>query len=305
MQDGKHGAVLKKRDSSRSARSRRAGRVQFGSAMKPARALPVLMYHHVSPAPGLVTVAPQRFREQIAHLTARGWRSVDCAALASFLAGAPLPAKSFLITFDDGYLDNYVYAWPVLHEFGQRATIFIVTGWIGEGRARTTAGEGALVPVCPDHRGCKDAIRSGHTDEAMLRWSEIERMCADSVCEFHSHTDTHRRWDREIDDADERRHRLADDLTHSRQTLQARLGGEARHLCWPQGYFDDDYLEAAQGAGFTHCYTTDKRVNRPGSDPLRIGRIVAKDASPAWLERRLAWFSSPLLGGLYAGLRGA
>ena len=249
-------------------------------------------------------MSPASFRAQVEYVTRRGWRGVGCGELEAFLAGEPLPAKSFLITFDDGYLDNYVHAYPVLREFCQRATIFVVTGWIGEGPARAASGDAAAAPDCPDHRRCKEAIRTGAADEVMLRWSEIERMRAEGVCEFHSHTHQHRRWDREIADETERRQHLGGDLAQSRDTLQRRLGVDSSHLCWPQGYFDDAYLEAARAAGFTHCYTTDKSVNRPGSDPLRIGRIVAKEASPSWLERRLSWFSSPLLGGLYTRWRG-
>jgi peptidoglycan/xylan/chitin deacetylase (PgdA/CDA1 family) len=262
------------------------------------------MYHHVSPAPGLVTVTPQTFRAQMAHLAGYGWHGIGCDDLAAFLAGESLPARSFLITFDDGYLDNYVHAYPVLREFGLRATIFAVTGWIGEGPARAAAGDAAPTPACPDHRACKQAIAGGAADDVMLRWSEIERMRADGVCEFHSHTHSHRRWDREVTDTAERRRGLAADLAQSRETLRQRLGVDSCHLCWPQGYFDDAYLETACAEGFTHCYTTAKSVNRAGSDALRIGRIVAKEASPRWLERRLSWFSSPLVGGLYARLRG-
>ncbi len=272
--------------------------------MQPARAIPVLMYHHVSPAPGLVTVAPETFRAQMAHLARTGWHTAGCDDLAAFLAGAPLPARSFAITFDDGYLDNYVHAYPVLREFGLCATIFIVTNWIGDGSSRAAAGDGVPTPPCPDHHACKEAIASGAADDVMLRWSEIERMRADGICDFHSHTHSHRRWDREIADPVRRSHGLAEDLAQSRATLRTRLGVDSRHLCWPQGYFDDAYLETARNAGFTHCYTTQKRVNRAGSDPLRVGRIVAKEASPQWLERRLSWFSSPLIGGLYARLRG-
>ncbi|HEX8964500.1 MAG TPA: polysaccharide deacetylase family protein [Rhodocyclaceae bacterium] len=272
--------------------------------MKPARAIPVLMYHHVSPAPGLVTVSPGCFRAQMEYLARDGWHAIGCDDLAGFLDGAPLPAKSFLITFDDGYLDNYVHAYPVLREFGLRATIFGVTGWIGEGPARAAAGDAAALPECPDHRGCKAAIGRGEADAVMLRWSEAERMRRDGCCEFHSHTHSHRRWDREIADAGERRRLLAGDLAQSRGTLSARLGVDSRHLCWPQGYYDDAYLDIARAAGFTHCYTTEKRVNRSGADPLRIGRLVAKEAPPEWIARRLRWFSSPLVGGLYARLRG-
>ena len=58
------------------------------------------MYHHVSPNPGLVTVSPQVFREHMAWIAAHGYTTVGCDELAAFLAGAPLPKKSVVVTFD-------------------------------------------------------------------------------------------------------------------------------------------------------------------------------------------------------------
>ena len=140
------------------------------------KVLPVLMYHHVSPNPGLVTLSPEIFREQIAALAAAGWRSIGSKDLEDFLAGQPLPAKSVLISFDDGYVDNFIHAHPVLREFGMTALLFIVTGWIGDGSLRTAAD-------CPDHRECKRRIADnpaitslGHcTDEDMDRLYQASR----------------------------------------------------------------------------------------------------------------------------------
>jgi peptidoglycan/xylan/chitin deacetylase (PgdA/CDA1 family) len=55
-------------------------------------------------------------------LAKNGWATLSTAAFAAALESRELPRKSLLITFDDGYLDNWVYAHPVLQEFGLRAT---------------------------------------------------------------------------------------------------------------------------------------------------------------------------------------
>jgi peptidoglycan/xylan/chitin deacetylase (PgdA/CDA1 family) len=267
--------------------------------MTSATALPVLMYHHVSSAPGLVTVSPATFRAHMQGIAQHGWRTVTCADLAAFLNGTPIPKKSVLITFDDGYLDNYVHAYPVLRELGLHAAIFLVTGWIGDGPVRNHASSGADIPECPDHRACKAAITGGESDRVMLRWSEIEKMAADDSCEFHSHTHTHTRWDKTISDRHERNEALASDLAHSRQAFVEHLGSASDHLCWPQGYFDEDYLEVAERSDYRYCYTTDKGTVTTSSDRRRIPRIVAKEASSNWLALRMKIFGNHQLGRLY------
>ncbi|RLJ68320.1 polysaccharide deacetylase family protein [Sulfurisoma sediminicola] len=266
--------------------------------MKTARAVPVLMYHHVSPSPGLVTITPENFRAQMGWLAGNGYTTIGCDDLAGFIAGKPLPAKSVLLTFDDGYLDNYVYAHPILAEFGLKAALFVITGRIGDGPARACAGEGTL-PDTPAHNACKAAVQAGRADAVMLRWSEVDRMRAAGSFEFHSHTHNHTRWDQVEADPDRRQLMLVDDLTRSRATLQARLGHVTPHLCWPQGYFDDAHIDAAQQCGFSHLYTVERGSVLPHADASRIRRIVTKDRGAWWLGSRLAIYRRPWLGQLY------
>lgn len=58
----------------------------------PASVVPVLMYHHVSPTPGLITVSPQHFAAQMRWLKRQGYTTLKLDALAGFLAGEPVPA---------------------------------------------------------------------------------------------------------------------------------------------------------------------------------------------------------------------
>lgn len=273
--------------------------------MTSATAIPVLMYHHVSPNPGLATVAPACFAAQMAGLTQAGYATLGADDfLAFFTEGRAVPQKSVLITFDDGYLDNYVHAFPILRRHQLRATIFAITGRIGDGAARACAEDASPLPDCPDHRGCKAAIAAGQADTVMLRWSEIERMRASNTLEIHSHTHEHRRWDREYPQTAERLAALEEDLTRSRETLKARLGIASRHLCWPWGHRAEGYTELAEKLGFTAQYSTLPGANTRHTDRRYIHRFPVKDRAGNWLPLRLWIYRHPTVSALYRRLHG-
>ena len=180
-----------------------------------ARAVPVLMYHHVSPAAGAVTVSPVHFADQMAMLAREGYTTLGARAFSEYLAGKPVPAKSVVLTFDDGYLDNWVHAHPVLAEYGFTALGFLVSGWVNSGPVRPNAMDSTSAANLPDllgHSAAKAAIEAGETDRAIMRWSEIDAMRQAGTFEFHSHTHTHTRWDRVSADASTKRASLRDDL---------------------------------------------------------------------------------------------
>jgi peptidoglycan/xylan/chitin deacetylase (PgdA/CDA1 family) len=235
-------------------------------------------------------------------LAQNGWKTLSTVAFADALASGKIPRKSVLVTFDDGYLDNWVYAHPVLAELGQRATIFLITGWMGDGPVRPHAGQTG-VPDVPTHNQAMAASADGKFDDAFLRWSEVEVMRAAGTVDFHSHTHSHTRWDRNISRQDERDAALANDLRVSRETLRAKLGETSPHLCWPQGYFDTNYQRVAKAAGFSHLYTTEHGVVRAEVDLTRIPRLVAKDKSAHWFARRMRIYGNPFLSALYLGLK--
>jgi peptidoglycan/xylan/chitin deacetylase (PgdA/CDA1 family) len=255
--------------------------------------VPVLMYHHVHPGGGMITTTPEHFEDQLRWLSRRGYHTLSTAEFTHFLNHGQAPSKAVLLTFDDGYLDNWVYAAPLLRRYGMRATVFIVTGWIGDGPQRPCLSDGAPLPETPDHHECERRIAHGAADEVMLRWSEIGTLIGQGVMEFHTHTHTHTRWDKQAVDKNAHMH---EELSQSRQTLEQRLGSVSDHLCWPQGYFDPDYVRIAQELGFKYLYTTRAfGRNRPGMDPASIFRFAVRDTTGASLGRRVQVAGSPVL----------
>ncbi|MEN1996030.1 MULTISPECIES: polysaccharide deacetylase family protein [Stenotrophomonas] len=270
--------------------------------MANARSVPVLMHHHVSPSPGMITVSPENFESQIAWLAANGWTSLTLDQYADFLAGKPTPARSIVITFDDGYLDNWVYAHPILAKYGMHAVVFVVTGWMGEGDVRPHAGQpGATLPATPDHRGCEEAIlRDNRPDEVMMRWSEARAMIAAGTFEVHCHTHTHTRWLKQAISREHKRQGIAGDLSVARDVLQQQLGEVSDTLCWPYGDFDEDYVQIARAHGFKYLHTTHPfGRNVVGGDPEHIYRFAIRNRPASWLRKRIAHSYHPLIAPLF------
>ena len=94
----------------------------------------VLMYHNIREGRASDTeISPERFKEHMDALITAGYSAISISDLVDFVEfGTPLPDNPVLITFDDGYMSNYEYAYPILKEYGLRATVFITTTSVGE-----------------------------------------------------------------------------------------------------------------------------------------------------------------------------
>lgn len=266
--------------------------------MNRAKYLPVMMYHHVTPEGGMINSTPENFESQLRWLKAKGWTSIRTEDLAAFLDGKALPKKSVLITFDDGYLDNWVYAYPLLKKYGFSAVCFLVTSWLGHGPIRTKLGEEDL-PSCPEHKECERLIEEGYSDKVILRWEEVKEMQADGVFEFHSHTHTHTRWDLRTDNTNKNA-QIRWELERSREVLKQKLGSVSDHFCWPQGYYDSDYVAIAKEVGFRYLYTTQAfGFNKSNTDSAAIHRFAVRNTHGASVGRRLKLAVSPLRGAVF------
>lgn len=93
------------------------------------------MYHYVSTPPDDADIyrrdlstEPEMFRQQMAYLAENGFTPIDFYDLSLAIVNkSTLPDKPVILTFDDGYLDNYQNAFPVLQEYGFTGTFFIIT----------------------------------------------------------------------------------------------------------------------------------------------------------------------------------
>lgn len=156
------------------------------------RSLPVLLYHYISQAQGAIAVSPQRFRDHCRAMAQAGWRGVGLAEAAAYLLhGAPLPRKSVLITFDDGFLDNVVHALPSLREFGHKATVFAVAQRLELESQRLEAPGGLDGRPTVDQPFVPDALGHPQRRDLFMSWEQARAAEAAGVLDIAAHSLTH------------------------------------------------------------------------------------------------------------------
>ena len=109
---------------------RQDGAQSVFSAQEEGVRLPILMYHSIlkdSARQGNYVVSPDVLAADLDALQQRGYETVTVTDLLAYVQdGEPLPEKPVMITFDDGYYNNYVYAYPLLQQRGMRAVLSII-----------------------------------------------------------------------------------------------------------------------------------------------------------------------------------
>lgn len=253
-----------------------AGAWPFGEG--PGR-LRVLHYHRVNPYPFAdlgpvsreITVTPQAFEDQLRWLKRDGWQGATEADVEAAVAGRLPPGpKRILITFDDGFEDNYIWAFPLLKRYGFRAAIFPATRFIGAER-----GPGWAAGDAPG-RG------------RFLKSGQLREMHAAGMW-IASHSHSHPLLT-QIDAA-----QVKDELRRSRETLQGLGISGPPWFAYPAGDEDEGVRQQVADSGYRLAFTTvPGHIPTGGCDPLRIPRteVSASDSPPIFrmkLKGRLDW----------------
>lgn len=198
-------------------------------------AAPVIQYHMIDvPPPGARVrggfTPPKRFATQVAHLKRRGLVFYTAAQLMEyFRTNGKFPERGLAITFDDGCMDNYTNAFPVLKELGIRATMFVVPSCIGETNGKTLpAGE---------------PPRAHFTREQMLEMSKFG-------IEFGSHSMNHRLLHEiPLDQAQY-------EIESAKSYLEELLQQPCKTFAYPAGYFTPEVEKVIERAGHICAFST-------------------------------------------------
>ncbi|MHB8170307.1 MAG: S-layer homology domain-containing protein [Thermincolia bacterium] len=247
--------------------------------------VPVLMYHHLA-LPGQYTnnnsvVTPDLFEAQMKALQEGGFTTVTLGQLWAHVAeGQPLPKRPVVITFDDGYESNYVYAYPILKKYGHKATINIVVKSTLEDVAKSVYGTAGIG---------FDARKQTH-----LTWTQMQEMVDSGLVEIQSHTfDSHDLIDVEaqgkkgkplvsmayladkkrLETPEEYRARIYADLARAKKEIETNLGVKVTTLAYPYGSYNQVVEEVAKELGHQTVVTIEYGYNQQGANPMTLKRI--------------------------------
>ncbi len=215
------------------------------SATRPKSGIPILMYHYISAPPadadvyrvGL-SVTPDSFTQQMDWLKANGYETITLYHLvyALNIGWPPLPARPVIITFDDGYEDNYQNAFPILRKYGFTATFFVLTD-------------------------VTDRKEPGY-----MTWDMLKEMYqAGMSIEVHG---------REHVDMAPRDHDwLIFHLQGAAETIKANLGYQPRFVAYPAGKYDQLTIDTARSVGYWGGLTTAFGVHERKSALFELERV--------------------------------
>jgi len=184
----------------------------------------VLMYHHIGPLPDdhdkirySLTVSQEDFESQLKYLKENNFNILTLGELEKSIAQNKVPVKPVIITFDDGYEDNFIYAKPILEKYGFWGTFFIISSKIGQAE--------------------------------YMSEEQIKELAKGN--EIGSHSYSHPSLVRLSN------YYLERELKTSKDNLQALIGKEVVSFCYPAGKFDDRTVEKLKEFGYNIAVTTE------------------------------------------------
>lgn len=208
----------------------------------------VLMYHSINEAikgehkRNKWRVRPRDFEKQMQWLYKHGWKSFTVTELTKLES---IPEKSFVLTFDDGFEDNYSNAFPILKRFGFKATIYLTTD-------RT----------CNDWESFHD-----NNFDPLLQSEQIKEMSESGLIEFGSHTKNHINLERCAEED------LGNEIRASKIDVERMSAQPCQPFAYPYGKYNDLIEAIVKESGYSSAVVVKRGVYKHGDNPYRIQRI--------------------------------
>jgi len=217
--------------------------------------VPILMYHYVGELPAdadeyriNLTVSTELFRNHLTYLRDSGYTAISFADLeAALVEGEALPENPVILTFDDGHLDHFSNAFPLLKEFDMTGTFFVITS------------------------------RVDASDPAYISWEQAKEM-SDAGMTIAAHTKNHpdlRNRDQDY---------LTYEIIGSIESIEAHIGTVPHAFAYPGGRYDDAVLNVLDDTPIDRAVTTEFGSLHTTDNALLLPRLrVSNDTSVSGL----------------------
>lgn len=204
--------------------------------------VPILMYHHLADLPANSsqlqldwTVSPKNFESQMDWLAERGYHAVTIGQVAAHLKrNQPLPVKPIVISFDDGWADDYTVAFPILKKHNFSGTFYVYTNVLDHGQ--------------------------------FLTWAQVQEMSAAGM-DFESHTLSHPHLRKLTPEA------ATKEIADSKAILEERLGKPVTSFAYPFGEYNTAVIDLVKRAGFESAVTIAAGYKQRADEVYTLHRI--------------------------------
>lgn len=214
----------------------------------------ILMYHNIDiPPKGAripnLYVTPRMFTFQMWYLRFAGFKVVSLQEMLDTVSKGAVTVNLAALTFDDGYLDFYKNAYPVLRQYEYPSTIYVVSGLVEKVNSWDVRNESFSKPL--------------------MDWNTIREISKNGV-QIGSHTITHPELTRIPPDEQNR------EIAGSKKELEEHLNQPIEAFCYPGGDHNEQVKESVKKAGYRHAVTTQRGHVERGYDPFALRRIPIK-----------------------------
>jgi peptidoglycan/xylan/chitin deacetylase (PgdA/CDA1 family) len=237
--------------------------------------IPVLMYHKIPDAPiatrHQIYVTKDRFAQHLAYFKKRGLTPITFADYLQFARAerplAEFPARPIILTFDDGYLDNFTNLLPLMQQYGYRGVIYL----LGDFDVRHNQWDVAVDPTEP---------------RAEIMSAEQKRAFVAAGWEIGAHTMSHPRLSTlPLPEA-------AAEIRHSKTALETALNTEIVSFAYPYGDCNAAVKEAVRAAGFALGIATDTGGMSIEDDRMQVFRVnmFPNESASSLFKKTSAWY---------------
>ncbi|MCW3975976.1 MAG: polysaccharide deacetylase family protein [Candidatus Bathyarchaeota archaeon] len=235
------------------------------SRIKKEREIIILTYHSVGSNNAFYTVHPREFIKQMDYLR-KNYHIVTLDEIVKFIhKKIDLPKKTVAITFDDGYLDNYINAYPYFKKYKIPAMIFITTGYL------------------------QKRVLLYNIPLKTLSWNEIKEISRNNI-NIGAHTITHP----DLQKIDLVKANI--EILKSKEEIEKKIGRQVNYFAYPFGRYRQEIIDIIKSIGFKAAFTSERGLIRQGDDLFRINRVTIDSSITflmfkARLTKAIEWYA--------------